>query len=1179
MENQLMEELIDKLVLDLEGVDVGLLKNKFNDSKKNNMTMSEIYTLLAEICVSLMTIHYSYGVIATRILVQGLHQKITKSFSETIQLIQDELNVLDLEFYKVCMEHSDLLDKSIKRERDYDIDYFGLKTLERSYLQKINDEIIEIPQYMFMRVALAIHKYDIDKAIQTYNDMSNKYYIHATPTLFNAGMKHQQLSSCYLVAMKDDSIDGIYETLKECAQISKWAGGIGVHIHQIRGKNSKIHSNNGKSDGIVPMLRVFNDTARYCNQAGKRPGSFAIYLEPWHCDVESFLELKKNNGAEEERARDLFYALWIPDLFMKQVESGGDWYLMCPNESKGLSDVYGDEFEKLYWRYVEEGRYRKKMSARDLWKEILISQIETGTPYMVYKDSANRKSNQQNLGTIKSSNLCVAPETLILTDKGHIEIQKMVNSKVNVWNGEEFSEVEIKKTGENQKLIEIETDDGCKLTCTEYHKFYIQNKYSGSRIAIKEAKDLQINDKIVKCSYPVVDNKKEMIRAYTHGFFCGDGTYSKCYISERQCEFKSMNGHYYCKRHIDFETINTIDKLNENKIPNEQCNAISYSRKPLIFLYGDKKKLINYIDYRSKTESSDRINLELPLDIDEKFYVPFDCSLKSKLEWFAGYCDADGTIAKNGTNKQLQVSSINYDFLKNVKLMLQTCGINPKIKLAREKGTSYLPDGKGSYKDYNTETTYRLLLTSVDLITLINLGFNTKRLDITVEKEPNRNANQFVKIKKISDNNRIDDTYCFTEPKKHMGIFNGIITGQCSEIIEYSSPDETAVCNLASIGLPKYLIDGKFNHELLGEKVRQIVRNLNNVIDMNYYPTENCKRSNMRHRPVGLGVQGLADVFMELGLDWETTEARNLNKEIFETIYYNSVLESCRISQERQWMIIRFYDDILEAIDKQGSEFFKNKDIFVHKYELPKIKERFYSAHRLNQLGAYSSFEGSPISKGKFQFDLWDSYRHSGRYDWESLKANIFTYGIRNSLLLAPMPTASTSQIFGFNECIEPITSNIYSRRTMAGEFIVVNKRLMRELLKVGLWNEDMKNRIIEKDGSIQDIPNIPIKLKDIYKTVWEIKQKTLIDMAADRGRYICQSQSLNLFLNKIDMNRLGSMHLYSWKQGLKTGIYYLRIKTIANTQKFTIEVKTNKEEEVVGPVCRKEEGCVVCSS
>jgi ribonucleoside-diphosphate reductase alpha subunit len=781
--------------------------DKLEKNMKLDMTDGEYYSLLAEICVSLITTHYNYGKLGSRIVIYKLHREITKTFSETMEYIQKELNIFDETFYENVITFRDILDKSINKLRDYDIDYFGFKTLEKSYLTKINGHLLETPQYMFMRVALAIHGKNMESVIQTYDDMSSKFYIHATPTLFNTGMKRQQLSSCYLIAMKEDSIDGIYDTLKECALISKWAGGIGVHIHQIRGKDSAIHSSNGKSDGLVPMLKVFNDTARYCNQSGKRPGSFAIYLEPWHSDIEAFLELKKNHGAEEERARDLFYALWIPDLFMKQVESNGDWYLMCPDISKGLSDVSGEKFETLYWSYVERGIYKKKMSARELWKHILVSQIETGTPYMVYKDSSNKKSNQQNLGVIKSSNLC-------------------------------------------------------------------------------------------------------------------------------------------------------------------------------------------------------------------------------------------------------------------------------------------------------------------------------------------------------------------------------------SEIVEYSNAEETAVCNLASLGLPSYIVKDSnnkkvFNHKLLGEKVRQLVRNLNNVIDINYYPTENCKRSNFRHRPIGIGVQGLADVFMELDLDWDSPEARKVNKDIFETIYYYAILESCNLSQERKWWLIGNFEKIEEAIENTGAEFYRDDQGFIHKYEFERIKHRYYvNPSGINKLGAYSSFEGSPISFGKFQFDLWEHTLKSSKYNWEGLKANILTFGIRNSLLTTIMPTASTSQILGFNECIEPITSNIYSRRTMAGEFIVMNKRLMKDLLGLGIWSRELKDKIIENDGSIQDLSEIPKELKAKYKTVWEIKQKSLIDMSAERGHFICQSQSLNLFLSKIDMNRLGSMHLYAWKQGLKTGMYYLRTRTVAKTQKFTIEPKKDSKEPSKEPT-----ECIMCSS
>ena len=758
-----MIEYLEKLITDsigvLDDVDALELLEKVKNVFKSDITSDELDTLVAETAIAMTTKHYNYNVLATKIAINNLHNNVTKSFSETMDIL-DDLGLLNKNFVNVVRNNRILLDEHVKRERDFLIDYFGYKTLERGYLQKINGKPIEIPQYIFMRVAVSIHLDDLERALQMYDDLSNKYYIHATPTLFNAGFKFSQLSSCYLVAMKDDSIEGIYETLKECAQISKWAGGIGVHIHQIRGKNSKIMSNNGTSDGIVPMLKVFNDTAKYCNQAGKRPGSIAVYIEPWHTDIEPFLDLKKNHGNEDERARDLFYALWIPDLFMKRVEENGDWYLMCPNESRGLSDVHSEEFETLYNGYVSEGKYRKKMPARDLWTKILHSQIETGVPYMLYKDSANKKSNQGHLGTIKSSNLC--------------------------------------------------------------------------------------------------------------------------------------------------------------------C-----------------------------------------------------------------------------------------------------------------------------------------------------------------------------------------------------------------EIIEYSAPDQTAVCNLASVGLPMYInSDKKFNHELLGEKVRHIVRNLNNVIDINFYPTENAKRSNMKHRPIGIGIQGLADVFMELGLDWETEEARTLNIDIFETIYYYALLESCNLAKEK---------------------------------------------------GTYESYNGSPASKGLLQFDLWpaSSFIRKHQYDWDSLKMEIAKYGLRNSLLVAPMPTASTSQILGFTECIEPITSNIYIRNTLAGSYVVVNKRLMQDCIELGIWSEDLKNDIIRNDGSVQGISVIPKVLQDKYKTVWEIKQKTLIDMSADRGRYICQSQSLNLYLSKIDMNRLGSMHLYAWKQGLKTGLYYLRIKPVTKTQQFTVEPVKVEEVAETEPilVCRREAGCVTCSS
>ena len=1110
---------------------------KVIDQLYDKIPTTKIDELAAEQCAVMSTNHPDYATLAGRIVISN-HQKNTEPlFSnamETLYNFKDINGVSTPLVSESLWEFTDInreaLDNMIVYDRDYFIDYFGFKTLERAYLFKVGNKIIERPQHMWMRVAVGIHgnKDSPDSLTlvkETYDLMSQKFFTHATPTLFNAGTPRSQLSSCYLIAMEDDSIDGIYNTLKDTALISKYSGGIGLHIHNIRAKGSHIRGTNGKTDGIVPMLRVFNNTARYVNQSGKRNGSFAIYLEPWHADIEDFLEMKKNHGDEEMKGRDLFYALWISDLFMERVKNNGKWSLMCPHECPGLSDVYGDKFVSLYEKYESEGKIRKTISARDLWFKILDAQMETGTPYILYKDAANIKSNQQNLGTIKSSNLCVAPETNILTIEGHKEIKLLEGQEVNVWNGEEFSKVKIVKTGEDQELIDIYTDDGSKLTCTPYHKFYIQENYSENSIKSIDAKDLKQDDKLIKCSFPVIDGNDKFLYPYTHGFFCGDGTYSNVTEApEKPCNFKAIYGHYFCKRHIDFETDDYLlnNDINLNNVIN--CQAKSYCKKPTTYLYGPKKELIKYMDYRSCTENNDRLVLQLPLDIEEKFNIPsHNCSIRDKLDWFAGYCDADGSISRNGENEQLQVSSINYDFLKSVKLFLQTCGINPKVKLSQFREKCYLPDGKGGHKYFNVKPIYRLLITSFDLYELVKLGFSTKRLKISGNK-PSRNANQFVKILKIENNNRIDDTYCFTEPKRHMGIFNGIITGQCTEIIEYSDANETAVCNLASIALPSFVDHNtkQFDYDKLHHVTKVVTNNLNKVIDINYYPTDKTKRSNMNHRPIGIGVQGLADTFVLMDIPFHSEEAKEINKLIFETIYHAALKKSNEI-----------------AI----------------------------------QDNPYSSFLGSPASQGILQFDMWNINPTPGRYDWTSLKKSIIQHGLRNSLLIAPMPTASTSQILGFNECFEPFTSNLYSRRTLAGEFVVVNKYLMKELIDLGYWNEQIKNNIIANKGSIQQLTILSEHIRNKYKIVWEIPMKHVIDMAADRGAFICQSQSLNLWVEDPTYNTLTSMHFYSWKKGLKTGIYYLRRKAKHQAQQFTIEPEQiNKEEE-------KDEICEMCSA
>lgn len=723
----------------------------------DGVSTQELDNLAAEIAATMTTKHPDFAKLAARIAVSNLHKVTSKSFSNTMKRLYTYVDpktgenapLISKETWKVIKEHAAELDEAIIYDRDFGYDYFGFKTLERSYLMKADGKVIERPQHLLMRVAVGIHGEDVPAAIETYNLLSEKWFTHATPTLFNAGTPKPQLSSCFLLTMKDDSIDGIYDTLKQCAKISQSAGGIGLSIHNVRAKGSYIKGTGGTSNGIVPMLRNFDMTARYVDQGGgKRKGSFAIYLEPWHADIFDFLDLKKNHGKEEMRARDLFFAVWIPDLFMQRVENNEMWSLFCPNECPGLADVWGEEFERLYDKYEKEGKFRKQIKAQDLWFEILESQIETGTPYILYKDAANRKSNQKNLGTIKSSNLC-------------------------------------------------------------------------------------------------------------------------------------------------------------------------------------------------------------------------------------------------------------------------------------------------------------------------------------------------------------------------------------TEIIEYTAPDEVAVCNLASIALPKFITEeGTFDHQKLYEITKVATRNLNKVIDVNYYPVAEARHSNMRHRPIGLGVQGLADAFILLRMPFDSEEARRLNEDIFETIYFGAMEASM---------------------------------------ELSKV------------LGPYETFKGSPVSKGIFQFDMWNVTPKSGRWDWDQLKRDVKQYGVRNSLLLAPMPTASTSQILGNNECFEPYTSNIYTRRTLSGEFIIANKHLMKDLMSLGLWSENMRQKLIAANGSVQNIAEIPQNIKDIYKTVWEISQKSIIDMSADRGAFICQSQSLNIHITNPNFGKLTSMHFYAWKKGLKTGMYYLRSTAAADAIKFTLDKSTIQENAAADVVLAAE--------
>ena len=928
---------------------------------------TELDELAARLAISYMTVHPDWGHLAAQIIISNCQRSAPPTFSEAMAILAGLTDThgrpapaLASGVAAFIKENAAELDRMVHWSHDFLLDYFGFKTLEKAYLLRDSAKrLVETPQYMWLRVAVGIHSTYPDALVrirETYELMSSKAFTHATPTLFNAGTPRPQLSSCFLLAMKSDSIEGIFDTLKDCAQISKYAGGIGLHVHNIRAQGTAIAGTQGVSNGLVPMLRVFNNTARYVDQGGgKRNGSFAIYLEPWHADVQGFLKMKSNTGSEEDKARDLFYALWIPDLFMKRVEANADWSLFCPHEAPGLADAVGADFEALYTRYEAEGRAKKSLPAQKLWSEILVSQIETGTPYLLYKDAANLKSNQKNLGTIKSSNLCVAPETRILTREGEVPIKVLCGKDVEVWNGETWSLTTVQKTNDDAPLItiiikdtEVNSADGRvwhttkQIDCTPYHKFILRD---GSRVEARE------------------------LRAGT--------------------------------------------------------------------------SLIDWTD---------------------------------------------------------------------------------------ENGTEHIPH-----------------------------------------------------VISINDFGRHDVTYCFNEPLKHAGVFNGILAGNCTEIMEYSSPEETAVCNLASIALPYFLdTDHEGKKHMNFDKLRMItsvvVRNLNRIIDINYYPTPETRRSNLRHRPIGIGIQGLADVFALLGLPWESDAAAALNQEIFEHLYY-AALEESNAMAAREGPYETFAGSPASQGLLQPELWASFRDMStatagaVTSTKATEIRDMSSTSTKATEIRDMSSTS----TKATEIRDMKASdYKTAASLDWTTLKARIQSTGLRNSLLLAPMPTASTSQILGYNECIEPFTTNIYARRTLAGEFTVINRYLVADLMALGLWSPELKERIVAANGSVQGL-DIPADIKARYKTVWEIKQKTLIDMAADRGAFICQSQSLNLFVADPTISKLSSMHFYAWKKGLKTGIYYLRTRSAVQAIKFTVDATA--AGSAAAAASKDPAECLLCSS
>jgi ribonucleoside-diphosphate reductase alpha chain len=1029
------------LLRDLEPqlqVNIGLIAQNTIKLMINNITTSELDNISANICASMITIHPDYGTLASRIEISNLHKETNSNYytmlldlnnyqnenNELIKLVDDKLILF-------AGNYSDLIQQKINYDLDYNFTYFGIKTLKKSYLLKHNlpnnkIKILERPQHLYLRVSIGIYFNKIDKdgytnketldaIFNTYKLLSEHYYTHATPTLFNAGTPRQSLSSCFLLEI-DDNLEGIYKTLSDTAKISKWSGGIGVHCSQVRAKNSLIKSTNGKSEGIIPMLKVYNDSALYVSQGGgKRKGSTAVYLEEWHADILEFLDLKKPIGDEYLRARDLFLALWISDLFMKRLIDAIEnkktvmWSLFCPNIAKGLADKYGNEFEKLYLQYENEKKYNKQIDITILWKKILEIQMESGNPYLMFKDQVNKKCNQNNLGTIKSSNLCVHGETLILTKEGYYPIKDLVNKNVHIWNGKEFSESPVRKTNSNQELLEIYTNDGCKLKCSLYHKFYIMS--DSKKIIIKEAQNLKPNDTLIPYKFPILegDSKYDLLEPYLYG--------------------------------------------------------------------------LNYEEYN--------------------YDIPINSSLNCKLQWLAGMLDAKGYINKD---YRIEINLNNSKVLYHIKLLCNTLGINPKIS-----------------------EFYKLLFNLNDIYHLYKiLNLPVKKLVIYNFQQENQDTIKIQFIKKLDD---LYDTYCFNEPKEHKGIFNGILTGNCAEINIYTDKDNIGVCNLASISLPKFIEfntynEPIYNYQKLYDITKIIIKNLNQVIDNNVYPVNEGKYSDSLNRPLGLGVQGLADVFFQFKIPFTSSKAKEINRLIFETIYFASLESSCELAQ-------------------------------------------------IN--GYYKTYPTSMMAKGKLQFDLWDVIP-SNLWDWQTLRQKISQYGLYNSLLTALMPTASTSQIMGNYEMFEPITSNMFIRNTLSGTFQIINKYLIKDLLKLNLWNDNLKQKIIANNGSVQNIDEIPKNLKDIYQTVWELKQKDLIDMDADRSAYVCQSSSSNRYMSNPTNNKLTSMYIYCWRKQLKTGCYYLRSKSGADAVKFTVDVNILKEQKLKKNSIIEEE-CTICSA
>lgn len=1061
-------------------VDGDLIARKVVSGIHAGTTTRDIDLLSVQTAAALIAEDPQYAKVAARLMSLYIGKEVRNQgivdFTSSIR-VSFEQGFINDRMWSFVMSAQDLLNSAIDHSRDGEFEYFGIKTVYDRYLLKNPKTrlVNETPQYFFMRVACALSQ-NYTEAVNLYNTLSRLDYLPGSPTLFNAGTRREQMSSCYLLDSPQDDLESIYDKYKDVALLSKFAGGIGLAYHRVRSKGSLIHGTNGYSNGVVPWLKTLDSSVASVNQGGKRKGACAVYLETWHADIESFLELRDNTGDEARRTHNLNLANWIPDIFMQRVKEDGSWSLFDPKDVPDFPDLYGEAFDLAYVKAERDGLAQKTIKARDLYTRMLRTLAQTGNGWMAFKDKSNKACNQtgEKGNVVHLSNLCVAPETMVLTRQGHEEIANLCDQKVDIWNGQEWSSVTVRKTGTDVELVRVLLSNGVTIDCTPEHKFAVEDgRIYSSKWKMTPAEDLQPGTRLAKFDFPTPEPDSVFSREhYAHGFFCGDGTY-------------------------------------------EASGRLRTS------LYGIKKDLTEVLDLEgnAKPDNSGRVNIRYAVNrLPPKFQVPHQATVGEKLSWFAGLLDSDGCLALNGGNESLQIASINPEFLQGVRLMLITLGVDAKISLMREDGETILPNGLGGSAFYPTQTIYRLLISSVDTFRLYTAGLRTRRLALSGNK-PQRDARQFTCVVSVTREGRFSDTYCFTEPKRHLGTFNGVVTGQCTEILEVTSQAESAVCNLASVNLARHVKEGGVDFDKLASTVSMAVTHLDRVIDLNFYPVASTARSNEKWRPVGLGIMGLQDVFFQMGLPFDSKEARGLSQAISERIYFHALTTSCDLAE----------------------------------------------AH-----GSHSNFKDTRAAKGELQFDAWGITPTLP--GWGALRTRIQKVGLRNSLLIAIAPTATIASIAGCYECIEPQVSNLFKRETLSGDFLQVNRYLAESLKRLGLWNGSTRSKLKMSEGSIQGVEGLPEHLKLVYRTVWEIPQKSLIDMAADRGVFIDQGQSLNLFLEDPKMGQLSSMYMYAWEKGLKT-TYYLRSRPATKIAKTTVEV-ANPE-----PVREySEEEAVVCS-